>query len=161
AHLFSNFNVGAIERADGHGTIHGEFHVAGARRFFACRRDLLGEIGGGINMLGEFDVEIGQEHNFEPTGNVRVVVNDIGHAVNQFDNELGHEVARRGFTAEDKCPGNNLEILVALQSVIECNYVENIQVLALVFVNALYLNVEEGVRIHDDAGTLLYQIRQL
>jgi hypothetical protein len=41
AHLLANFDIGPVEGADGEGTIHRKFHVAGAGGFFTGGRNLL------------------------------------------------------------------------------------------------------------------------
>ena len=51
ANRFTNLDVGAVERADRHGAIHHEFHVARAGGFLACRRNLRRQIGGGTDDL--------------------------------------------------------------------------------------------------------------
>ena len=53
--FFTDLDVGAVEGANREGSVEGEFHVAGARGFLAGRRNLLGEIRGRDDFLGERD----------------------------------------------------------------------------------------------------------
>ena len=53
-------------------------------------------------MLPVLDVEIGEEHDLEQLLTTRrIAVDDVGDAVNQPDDQLGHAVAGRGLAAED------------------------------------------------------------
>ena len=45
--LFANFDVGAVERADGQRAVERELHVARARGFLARGGNLLRQVGGG------------------------------------------------------------------------------------------------------------------
>ena len=49
---------------------------------------------------------------------------------------------------------------VTPEPVVESDQVQDVQVLALVLVQPLHLDVEERVRIHDDAGSLLDEAGQ-
>ena len=46
------------------------------------------------------------------------------------------------------------------EPVVKSDQVQNVQVLALVLVQPLHLDVEERVRIYDDVGSLLDEVRQ-
>ena len=102
ADLLADFDVGAVEGADGERAVHGELHVAGAGGFHAGERDLLGEVGGGIDALAELDVVVGQEDDLEPVADHGVAVDDFGDGVDELDDELGHAIAGRGLAAEDE-----------------------------------------------------------
>ena len=68
----ADLDVGTVQRPDGQRPVHGEFHVAGARRLLACRGDLFRQIGGGIHALAVLDVEVRQEHHLENLRDDRV-----------------------------------------------------------------------------------------
>ena len=108
-------------------------------------------------MLAVLDVEIGEEDHLEASGHVRVVVDHLGHGVDELDDQLGHEVAGSGLAAEDEGAGRDVAARVLLEPVVEGDDVQHVQVLPLVLVDPLHLDVEEGVRIDGDPGPLLDQ----
>jgi hypothetical protein len=59
AAFLADFDVGAIQGADGDGTIHHELHVAGARGFLAGGGNLLGQIGAGADDFHRRDPIVG------------------------------------------------------------------------------------------------------
>ena len=65
ADVLADLDVGAVERADGERAVERELHVAGARGLHARRRDLLGEVRGRDDRLGEAHVVVGQEHHLQ------------------------------------------------------------------------------------------------
>ena len=65
ADMIADLDVGAVEGADGEGAVQRQLHVAGAGCFHAGGRDLLGEIGGRHDLLGEADIVVGEEHDLE------------------------------------------------------------------------------------------------
>ena len=110
----------------------------------------------GIDVLGVLHVEVREEHDLEPVAHVGVVVDHVGHRVDELDDELGHAVAGRGLAAEDEGARRHVGLRVALEALVEREDVQHVQVLALVFVEALDLDVEErrpGSTV--DAGALL------
>ena len=126
ADLVPDFDVRAVQGADGKGAVHGEFHVAGAGGLEAGGRDLLGEVGGGIDPLRSLDVEVGQEHHFEPAGQGGILVDDAGDTVDQLDDEFGKIVARGGFAAKNERARRGLEVRLFAQPVIQGDDVENV-----------------------------------
>ena len=60
--------------------------------------------------------------------------------------QLGHEVAGRGLGAEDERARRHVGLRVALEAQVEREDVQHVQVLPLVFVQALGLDVEERLR---------------
>ena len=109
----------------------------------------------GIDVLRVLDVEVREEHDLEPVAHGRVVVHDVGDGVDELDDQLGHEVAGRGLGAEDERARRHVRLRIALEPQVEREDVEHVQVLPLVFVQALDLDVEERLRIHLHAGALL------
>ena len=102
ADFFADFDVGAVESADGERAVHGELHVAGAGGFFAGERDLFGEVGGRIDALPQLDVEVGQKNDLEAVAHQRIAMDDGGDGVDELDDQLGHAIAGRGFAAEEE-----------------------------------------------------------
>ncbi len=81
-----------------------ELHVAGPGGFLAGRRNLLGEIRRGEDTLAVLDVEVGDEDNLQPIADTGVRIDDLGHRVDQLDDELGHEIAGCRFATENDGP---------------------------------------------------------
>ena len=54
-----------VAGADRQGAVHHELHVAGAAGLEAGRGDLLGNVAGGNQPLGQADVVLGQEEDLE------------------------------------------------------------------------------------------------
>ena len=103
-----DLDVGAVERADGQGTVHRELHVAGARGLLAGGRDLLRQVCGRMDALPALDAEDGNEHHAQRIAHARVAGDHLVHRVDQ----LGHAVARaalppkmrvRGATSRCSC----------------------------------------------------------
>ena len=155
AHLFANLDVGAVEGADGERAVHGELHVAGARGLFAGQRDLLGQVGGGIDALAELHVVIGQKDHLEPAAHQRIGVDGLADGVDELDDELGHAIAGRGLAAKDEGARHHLRVRVVLDALVEREDVQHLQVLALVLMQALDQHVEHGFGIDGDAQAVV------
>ena len=84
-----------------------------------------------------------------------IAVDDLGRRGDEPDDELGQVIARRGLAAEHEDARLHGELGIGLQPVIEPDDVQDVEVLALVLVDALHLHVEDRGRIDDDAGALL------
>ena len=61
---------------------------------------------------------------------------------------LAKLIGGRRFAGEEECPRRHLELGILPQPVVEHDDAQRIQQLPLVFVNALDLAVEDGVRVH-------------
>ena len=72
---------------------HHELHVAGARGLGAGGRDLLREVRGGEDLLGERDAVVLEKDELQTSGNGRVVVHQATHRSDHLDDQLGHVVA--------------------------------------------------------------------
>ena len=72
-----------------------ELHVAGARGFHAGGRNLLRQIGGRDDVLGQADIVVGQEHDLQPVADLGIGVDDVGDVIGELDDQLGALVARR------------------------------------------------------------------
>ena len=145
--LVANLDIGAIQRADGESAIERELHVAGAARLHSGRRYLLREIGRRINPLARGDVEVREEHDLQATAHIGVGIEHVGHRAHQLDDQLGHVVARRRLAAEDECARHDIEAGIGLQPAVEGEDVKDVEVLSLVLMDALDLDVEQGVGI--------------
>ena len=141
----ADLDVGAVERADGQRAVERQLHVAGAGRLHARGRDLLGEVGGGDDDLGEADVVVRQEHHLQQAAHGRVGVDDLGDVVGELDDQLGLRVARRRLAGEDLHPRRQVAGRVGADGVVERDGLQDVEQLALVFVDALDLHVEQRV----------------
>ena len=105
-------------------------------------------------------VEVRQVHDLDEVAHARIAVDDLGRGGDQADDELGEVIARRRLAAEHEHARLHGELGIGLEPVIQADDVQDVQVLALVFVDALDLHVEDRGRIDDDAGALLDQTGQ-
>ena len=81
--------------------VQGELHVPGARRLVPGGGDLFGEIRGGVDALGVFHVQVGQEDHPQAAAHVAIVVDDLAHAVDEADDKFRLHVARGRLARED------------------------------------------------------------
>ena len=158
--LLAHFNVGAVEGADGQRPVHHEFHVAGAGGLLAGGRDLLGEVGGRVDQLAVLHIEVRDERHLHAAVDVRVGVDGCGDGVDQLDHQFGDVIAGCGLAAENERARGDLERGILLESVVEGDDVQHVEVLALVLVNALDLHVEHPVGIQCDSGVGRDVVRQ-
>src|SRR5512143_2237475 len=98
-------------------------------------------------MMSILHVEVRKEDNFQPSSNIGIVIDHLGNGIDQLDNQLCHEVSRRGLAAEDERAGHYVLIGSFLDAIVQSNNVQNVEVLPLVFVDPLDLNVEQRVGI--------------
>ena len=151
ADFLADFDVGAVQGADGHGAVHHELHVAGARRFLAGGGNLLGQIGAGADDLHRGDPIVGQESQLQLVADLGVVVDDLGDVVGQLDDLLGHVVAGGRLAADQYAARSPVGGIAALDAVVQVDDVQQVQQLALVLVHALDLHVEHGLEVEDHA----------
>ena len=100
----------------------------------------------GNDPLGERDAVVGQEGDLELVAHARVGVDLRADGVDRPDDVLRHVVARRGLGREDEDAGLHVERRVLQDAAVKGEDVQQIQVLALVLVQALDLHVEDRVR---------------
>ena len=142
ADFFANLDIRAVQRADGQCAVHLKLHVAGAGRFLACCRNLLRQICRRINMLAVGHAEIGNEHHLQQIPHGRVAVHHFGHRRDQANDELRHRVTRRRLAAEHEHPGRGREMRIGLQPQVKPDHVQDVEMLALVLMDALHLHIE-------------------
>ena len=111
-------------------------------------------------LLAVGHVEVRQVHHLDEIAHARIAIDDLGRRGDQADDELGEVIARRRLAAEHEHARLHRELRIGLQPVIQADDVQDVQVLALVLVDALDLHVEDRRRIDDDAGAFLDQSRQ-
>ena len=97
--------------------------------------------------FGERNIVVRQEDDLEPSAYRRVAIDRAGQIVDEFDDQLGQAIGGRRLAGEEKRPRQHFETRVFPQPIVENDDAQRVQQLTLVFVNALDLAVEDGVRI--------------
>jgi len=147
-----DFDVRAVESADGQSAIKRKFHVARAAHFLARSRNLLGQVSSGIDEVGVLYVEVRKEHDLESIAQSRIGIHGLAHCVDEFDDVFREEITRGSLAAEDEGARGHNCLRIAPQPQIKREDVKDSKMLSLVFVNALHLHVEERFRRDDGAG---------
>src|SRR5262249_46458352 len=111
-------------------------------------RNLLGQVGGGNDLLRQTDVVIGQEGDAQQIANEGIPVDDLGKVVDELDDQLCLRVVRRRLAGEYFHPRYPIAIGLRPDRVIERDRFEEIEQLALVFVDAFDLHIEQRIRVH-------------
>ena len=161
AGLLDDFDVRAVVGAQRARAVEHQLHVAGAAGLRAGGRDLLGQVGGGDDVLGVRTVVVVHEHHAHPVADLRIIVDHRGDLVDEADDRLRPVVARRGLRAEDERRGREVVDGTFLQTVVEVEDRERVEQLALVLVQPLDLHVEHEVHRDVDALALADQRGQL
>ena len=120
---------------------------------------MLREIRGGNDFFRQRDFIIFEEYHFKLPGNLRVTVNFSGNGINQLNNQLCHPIAWRRFTRKQMhLWRDSTPVLFDIQ--IQRDHVQNIEQLALVFMNTFDLTVKHRQRIQRDAVALSHQLAE-
>ena len=90
-----------------------------------------------------------------------IAVDGAGQVVDELDDELGQVVGRRRLAGEEERPRRHLEVRILAQPVVEHHDAQRIEQLPLVFVDALDLAIEDGVRVHRLTGGRLEPVGKL
>ena len=151
ANAVAHFDIGAIERADRQRAIQGEFHVAGAGRFGAGGGDLLRQVGCRDDDFRQADAVVRNEHDFELVFQARIVVDRDGDVIDQLDDLLGHVIGRRCLAGKHHRARHPVGIRIGEDAVVTGDHMQHIEQLALVFMDALDLDIEQGRRIERQA----------
>jgi len=126
AHRIHDFDIGAVQGADGERPVEGEFHVARARGLHAGRGDLLGEVRRRDDLFGLGHAVVGQKSHPQPAVHGVVGVDGLGHGGDEPDDALGHVIAGRGLAAEQHRARRCGVGRIAAQAVIERNHVQDV-----------------------------------
>src|SRR5262249_13617897 len=97
-------------------------------------------------MLRALDAVVWQEDDPDTVTRSGIAVDRLGNGVNELDDELRHEVTRGGFAGEDEGARRHIGVRVALETQVETQNVQGVEVLPLVFVDTLDLDIEERFR---------------
>ena len=147
AHQTGDLDVGAVHGAQGDSAVGHELHVAGAAGFLGGQGDLLRDIAGGDQGFGPADVVVLHHHHVQPGAHVGVGLGQSLQAEDQVDDVLGHGVGRGGLGAEQHRDGPG-RLVAALDLAVFVDDPQGVHLLALVLVQALDLDVKDGILVH-------------
>ena len=153
AHRFADFHIGSVKGADGQCAIQGELHVSRAGGLLTGRGDLFRDVRGGNDLLRQRNPVIGQKHHLQPAVDPRIRVDAGADRVDGLDDVLRHVVTRGGLRGKNEHPGNNLLRRILQHAPVEREDVQQVQMLALVFVQPLDLHIEDRLRRHLQTST--------
>ena len=108
AGLLHDLHIGAVQGAQGHGAAEHQLHISRAGGLGARGGDLLGDVGGGDDVLGVGAVIVLYEHHLHLPGHGRIAVDQLCQAVEVADDGLGAAVARGGLGAEEEEGGGEV-----------------------------------------------------
>src|SRR5208337_4352665 len=148
ARLCCHLNRRAVACADRQCAVHHELHVACPTGFIACRRDLVGNVTSGNEVLCKRDAVLGQKYDLEPTAYCGVGVDGCSQIVDEFNNHFREPICRRDLAGEKERAWVQIEPRVLAQPVVEHNDPQCIQELAFVLVDAFDLAIEDRLRIN-------------
>src|SRR4029077_11228870 len=118
ADQIAHLDIGAVESADGQRAVERHLHVASAGGFHAGGRNLLRQVGGGHDSLGQRNVVVRQEHYFQKGAHGRVRIDDLRDVDRELDDQLGLSVAGGRLTGEDLDSGREVDCRVRTDGVI-------------------------------------------
>ena len=113
---------------------------------------MLRDLGGGVDELGVAHTEVGDKADLHDLVDARVVVDNVGHGVNEADGLLGKGVARGGLAAKDEGRRRHVEVGIGDATVVDVHHFHDVHELSLVGMEALYLDIEDGVGVDDQTG---------
>ncbi len=119
---------------------------------------MLADVGGRENLFGDAHAVVFDKDHAELSADAPVVVYAVGNRVDELDDALGAAVARGGLGAKDKGAGRRIVVGVVKQAVVKVHDVQDVQKLALVFVQALYLDVKNAVRVKEVVLRVLEEV---
>ena len=161
ARFFCHLDGRAIARADGQRPVHHELHVARAAGFVAGGGNLIGDISCRNQPLRHRNTVVRQEQNLEPSADDRIPVDSAGEIVDELDDYLGQLIGGRRLAGEEESSRRHLEIRVLTQPIVKHYDPKRVQQLALVFMDALDLAIEDAVGIYRLTGGPLEPIDKL
>mmetsp|Transcript_32108 Transcript_32108/g.44513 ORF Transcript_32108/g.44513 Transcript_32108/m.44513 type:complete len:211 (-) Transcript_32108:1912-2544(-) len=146
SNLFPDLNVGSIHGSNEKSSIHGKLHVRGARGLGTGSRNLLRELSSRNYYFSSGHVIVGNEDNLQEVTNIRIVVDLGSNSVDKFDDLFGHGITCSSLASNHHDLWCQLGFLIwghGLDLGVRVNTPNNIQQLALVFVNSFDLDIKE------------------
>ena len=153
---FRHFDGRAVPRANSQGAVHHELHVARAAGLVTGGRDLLRDVTGRDELLGDRDTVVRHEDHSDTPMHRGVAVNGARDVIDELDDELGEVIGWRGLAGEEERARRHIKSWIRAQPIVEHNHMQHVQELPLVFVDALDLRVEERLWI-DDRSAVAFQ----
>mmetsp|Transcript_40032 Transcript_40032/g.119234 ORF Transcript_40032/g.119234 Transcript_40032/m.119234 type:complete len:351 (-) Transcript_40032:1752-2804(-) len=164
ASLLGNLDVCTVPGAQDQAAIHLELHVGCTRCLGAGGRDVLRHLRCRDDSLSKRHIVVGQEVKTQVLVSLRVVVDLLTNRGRQADDAFSHVVCRRGLAADDAHSRSGLLALLwrhLLQLLVAPDDGQQVEVLALVLVDALDVDVEHGVEVDILTSALLDHRGQL
>jgi len=112
---------------------------------------MLGHVGRRDQVLGQGARVVRQELDPQLAAGRRVVVHHPADAGDELDDVLGQVVRRGRLAGEQDSARRHVQARVGPQPVVPDHHLDGVQELSLVLVDALDLDVEDGVRVERDA----------
>ena len=154
-----DLHVGAVQRAQGDRAVEHELHVAGAAGLLAGQGNLLGDVAGGDELLRPGDVVVLHHVHLHPGAHVGVVGNQILQAQDEVDDVLGDGVGRGRLGSKQQGDGPRGPV-PRLDLPVLPDDVQGVHLLALVLVQPLDLDVEDGILLQRHTLPLLEGLAQ-
>ncbi len=92
--------------------------------------------------MSQFNIEVRDKHYLQPPPDIRVIVDHISNGCNQFDDQFGHKISWRRFATKHKSAGNDINIRVLFNAIIQCDDMQDVQMLTFVFVQSFHLYIK-------------------
>ena len=114
----------------------------------------------GMIASAQAHIVVRQEHHPQQVARDRIVVDHLGDVVDQLDDQLRLRVARRRLAGEDLHARHPVPRRLVADREVERDRLQDVEQLALVFVDALDLHVEQRIGIEADAHAVADQPRR-
>jgi hypothetical protein len=80
------------------------------------------------------------------------IIHDFSYGVNPLDDEVRHKITRRRLAAKNESARSYSHARTLFDAVIQGNNVQNLQMLAFIFVEPFDLNIKKRIGIHHNTG---------
>ena len=154
AGMLADFNIRAVKRTERDRAVEHQLHIAGAACLGPRQRDLLGDFAGRHQQLGDCDAVIFQKYNAQLIAYSRIALNHIAQSADELDDLFGQKVSGRGLRAEDIRLWHKRRVWIILKPKILCQDMQRIEMLPLIFVQALDLHIKDGIGVERNAGSV-------
>ena len=153
---FGHLDVRPVQGSHRQGSVDHELHVACAAGFGSRGGNLLADVAGGNDVLCQGDAVVGQEEDLQLVTGLRIGVDHLGDVVDELDDQFGVHIAGSALACEEEGGRRHAlgHLAMVLQVVVQQHDMQDVEQLALVFVDPLDLRVEEHARVDDVAAIL-------
>ena len=127
-----------------------EFHISGTGSFFGSCRNLFTDVRRREDNLCVGYPIVLDEYDFNLAVDAFIVIDHIRNRVDQLDCLLGTHITCRRLCSENKSSGIEVHLRMVFNLIVQIHYMKNIQKLAFIFMETLYLYIEYGSRINLD-----------